>query len=137
MFRMRKDFSVNFANNNLNGSTLFLENYKTSKTRVCVTVNMMTTGYDCQDILNIALLRPIFSPTNFVQIKGRGTRRFTFQYTDEHGDVTKEEKKTFKFFDFFANFEYFEEKFNYDEKLSLPNESGSSGEGCPLCLWMR
>ena len=37
--------------------------YKTSKTRVCVTVGMMTTGYDCKDLLNICMFRPIFSPT--------------------------------------------------------------------------
>ena len=38
--------TVNFANNKLNGYTKFKEGYKTSKTRVCVTVRMMTTGYD-------------------------------------------------------------------------------------------
>ena len=35
---------------------------------------MMTTGYGCPDILNLGLFRPIFSPSDFVQIKGRGTR---------------------------------------------------------------
>jgi type I restriction enzyme R subunit len=69
-----------FANNNLNGHTRFLEGYLSSKTRVCVTVGMMTTGYDCEDILNIVLLRPIFSPTDFIQIKGRGTRNWGFKY---------------------------------------------------------
>jgi len=42
---------------------------------------MMTTGYDCPDILNLGLMRPIFSPTDFIQIKGRdtrNTRRHTF-----------------------------------------------------------
>ncbi len=53
--------------------------YKTSKARVCVTVGMMTTGYDCTDILNLGLFRPIFSPTDFIQIKGRGTRKHNFQ----------------------------------------------------------
>ncbi len=52
--------------------------YKTSKARVCVTVGMMTTGYDCTDILNLGLFRPIFSPTDFIQIKGRGTRKHNF-----------------------------------------------------------
>jgi type I restriction enzyme R subunit len=40
---------------------------------------MMTTGYDCTDILNLGLFRPIFSPTDFIQIKGRGTRRHDFR----------------------------------------------------------
>ena len=74
---------INFANNNLNRYTEFLEDYKSTKTRVCVTVGMMTTGYDCQDILNLCLMRPIFSPADFVQIKGRGTRKHTFKYTDK------------------------------------------------------
>lgn len=114
-------FSRQFANNNLNGHTTFLEGYKSSKTRICVTVGMMTTGYDCQDILNIVLMRPIFSPTDFIQIKGRGTRKYTFQYTDQH----KQAKQLFKIFDFFANCEFFEKDFNYDEALKIRNISPS------------
>lgn len=122
--------TVNFANNNLNGYTKWLEGYKTSKTRVAVTVGMMTTGYDCEDLQNICLMRPVFSPSDFVQIKGRGTRKFTFGYKDAFGDSSSKEKMRFKFFDFFANCEYFEEKFNYDEALQVPKISngGASGE---------
>jgi len=83
----------------------------------------MTTGYDCQDILNLAMMRPIFSPTDFIQIKGRGTRRWTFKYQYKEGtslEVAKQKKERFKLFDFFANYEYFENEFNYDEVLKLP-----------------
>lgn len=127
-----QQFTINFANNNLNGHTKFLDNYKSSKTRVCVTVGMMTTGYDCSDILNLALMRPVFSPTDFIQIKGRGTRKHDFEYIDEYGDKHKHEKVSFKFFDFFANCEYFEEKFDYDEILKLPQlQKGTGGDGRP------
>ncbi|MHB8744750.1 MAG: DEAD/DEAH box helicase family protein [Sulfuricaulis sp.] len=128
-----QQFSINFGNNNLLGSGNFLSGYKTSKARVCVTVGMMTTGYDCTDILNIGLLRPIFSPTDFIQIKGRGTRLHNF--SDElHDDtlksaVTKSQKTTFKLFDFFANCEYFETGFNYDEVLQLPRRQGRASDG--------
>jgi len=122
-----QQMTINFANNNLNGHSKFLPGYKSSKTRVCVTVGMMTTGYDCEDILNLALLRPVFSPTDFVQMKGRGTRKFVFEYKDEGGGVQKVTKDKFKFFDFFANFEYFEEKFDYDEALKLPIKKGGGG----------
>jgi type I restriction enzyme R subunit len=120
-----QQMAVNFdaKNNNLNGHTRFLDGYISSKTRVCVTVGMMTTGYDCEDILNIVLLRPIFSPTDFIQIKGRGTRKYAFRYVEkEDGHVQKHtrDKEKFKLFDFFANCEYFEEKFNYDEVIKLP-----------------
>ena len=116
-------YTVNFQNNNLSGTTKFLDNYKSSKTRVCVTVGMMTTGYDCEDLLNIGLLRPIFSPTDFIQIKGRGTRKYEFNYKEKSESFItehKEEKETFKLFDFFGNCEFFEEKFNYDEIIKLP-----------------
>ena len=106
------------------GSGAFLPEYRTSKARVCVTVGMMTTGYDCTDILNLGLFRPIFSPTDFVQIKGRGTRKHDFrdELHDESlaEDIAHPEKTTFKLFDFFATCEYFETEFSYDEVLKLP-----------------
>lgn len=109
-----QQMTINFANNNLNGHTLFLEDYDSSKSRVAVTVGMMTTGYDCRDILNICFCRPIFSPSDFIQMKGRGTRIFDFKNEDA---IVK--KTDFKLFDFFGVFEYFEHDFNYDEKLKL------------------
>jgi type I restriction enzyme R subunit len=131
-----QQMSVSFANNNLNGHTRFLDGYISAKTRVCVTVGMMTTGYDCEDLLNIVLLRPIFSPTDFIQIKGRGTRKFSFRYVEKSGAHTEEhtkEKEKFKLFDFFANCEYFEDRFNYDEVLKLPpiKPGGPGGDGPP------
>jgi type I restriction enzyme R subunit len=123
-----QQMTINFANNNLLGSGNFLPSYKTSRARVCVTVGMMTTGYDCTDILNLGLFRPIFSPTDFIQIKGRGTRRHNFleQLFDEslQAGVAHPQKTAFKLFDFFANCEYFETEFNYDEVLKLPKPTG-------------
>lgn len=130
-----QQFTINYANNNLNGQTKWLEGYKSSKTRVCVTVGMMTTGYDCQDVMNLCLMRPIFSPTDFIQIKGRGTRKYTFSYKDADGETAKVEKDTFKLFDYFANCEYFEEKYNYDQVLKLPIKTGTGtggGEGVDI-----
>ena len=126
-------FSKNFANNNLNGHTNFLENYKSSKTRVCVTVGMMTTGYDCQDILNIVLMRPIFSPTDFIQIKGRGTRKFNFKYQDQAKQTHAHEKRTYTLFDFFANYEYFEKDFRYDEKLEIKLTTSAKKRNNAIC----
>lgn len=125
-------YTVNFQNNNLSGHTTFLENYKSSKTRVCVTVGMMTTGYDCTDLLNVVLMRPIFSPSDFVQIKGRGTRVFDFKYTCfQNGQLETmyQPKTTFKLFDFFGNCEYFEEDFNYDDYIELPQRQQNKGNG--------
>jgi len=123
-----QQFTINFSNNNLLGSANFLPAYRTSKARVCVTVGMMTTGYDCTDILNLGLFRPVFSPTDFIQIKGRGTRKHNFLeqlFDDSLKDgVLQPHKTAFKLFDFFATCEYFEEEFNYDEVLKLPRPKG-------------
>ena len=125
-----QQFTINFSDksNNLMGTANLFPWYKTSKARVCVTVGMMTTGYDCTDILNICLMRPIFSPTDFVQIKGRGTRKHNFTGQVIDPEIKKElgnvEKEKFKLFDFFGNYEYFEKKFNYDEILKLPAKKG-------------
>ncbi|HVS54152.1 MAG TPA: DEAD/DEAH box helicase family protein [Opitutaceae bacterium] len=131
-----QQMTLDFANNHLNGRSRWraaeFRDYETSRTRVCVTVGMMTTGYDCEDVLNVALGRPIFSPTDFIQIKGRGTRRFTFKH-GEGAEGREEQKDGFALFDFFANCEFFEEKFDYDRKLSLPKrpptEAGNEKTG--------
>lgn len=121
-----QQMTINFSdkNNNLGGTGNFDPLYRTSKTRVCVTVGMMTTGYDCTDILNLCLMRPVFSPSDFIQMKGRGTRKHNFseQYIDHDLKVrfAGVKKNTFKLFDFFAVCEYFEEKFDYDQVLKLP-----------------
>ncbi len=128
-----QQFTINFTNNNLLGSANGLPAYKTSKARVCVTVGMMTTGYDCPDLLNLALMRPVFSPSDFVQIKGRGTRKHDFreQLQDEalKAQVQAPHKTAYKLFDFFASCEYFEEKFNYDEVLKLPRPGAGTPAG--------
>lgn len=125
-----QQMTVDFSNDKLLGFSHFakdneiLESYKTSKARVCVTVGMMTTGWDCPNILNLGLMRPIFSPTEFIQIKGRGTRIHKFEHKFKN-DLGEEEnisidKAAFKLFDFFATCEYFEEKYQYDQVIKLP-----------------
>ena len=125
-----QQMTLDFANNHLNGRSRWraeeFRDYETSRTRVCVTVGMMTTGYDCEDVLNVVLARPIFSPTDFVQIKGRGTRLFTFKHA---ASGKAAQKDGFALFDFFANCEFFEEEFDYDEKLQLPKGPPGTGPG--------
>lgn len=130
-----QQMTIDFANNNLNGKSRWraddFRDYDTSRTRVCVTVGMMTTGYDCEDVLNVVLARPIFSPTDFIQIKGRGTRLFTFKHGEGVGQLSTK-KDAFALFDFFANCEFFEKEFDYDQELKLPKgppEEGGEGGG--------
>lgn len=129
-----QQMTVDFSNDKLNGFSNWVEGYKTSKARVCVTVGMMTTGWDCPNILNLGLMRPIFSPTEFIQIKGRGTRihKFDHKFKNESGEqeTVSVDKKTFKLFDFFATCEYFEEKYQYDQVLKLPTNL-DTGDNVP------
>lgn len=118
--------TIDFRNNGLNGQSQVNEHYRTSKTRVCVTVGMMTTGYDCTDILNLCLMRPVYSPSEFIQMKGRGTRKNDFKFhwisQNEIPDHIDSIKDKFNLFDFFGNYEYFEKDFDYDEILKLPQK---------------
>lgn len=116
--------TIDFRNNTLNGRSKANPHYMTSKTRICVTVGMMTTGYDCTDILNICMMRPVYSPGEFIQMKGRGTRRYDFSQSwmtkSEIPDHVEPQKEGFLLFDFFGNYDYFEKDFDYDEVLKLP-----------------
>ncbi|MBI3579364.1 MAG: DEAD/DEAH box helicase family protein [Ignavibacteriales bacterium] len=94
--------------------------------RIAVSVDMLSTGYNCRDLLNIGLMRPIFSPTEYIQIKGRGTRRYTFQIGQ-----TEYEKQHFFMLDFCAVAEYFEEKYDYSLPLKLPVAKPSQKEPYP------
>ncbi|PIQ87176.1 MAG: hypothetical protein COV74_01245 [Candidatus Omnitrophica bacterium CG11_big_fil_rev_8_21_14_0_20_45_26] len=102
----------------------FRDNKRSEK--IAVSVDMLSTGYNCRDLLNIGLMRPIFSPTEYIQIKGRGTRLFTFKI----GNTTYE-KKNFFMLDFCAVAEYFEEKYDYSVPLTLPREPGTKGPKPP------
>lgn len=127
--------TTDFTNNTLNGISKFASSYLTSKTRVCVTVGMMTTGYDCTDVLNICMMRPVYSPSEFIQMKGRGTRICDFSsywMTDaDIPEISTSRKTKFFLFDFFGNYEFFEKDFDYDEVLKLPAAPTRSFEPPP------
>ena len=124
--------TIDFRNNTLNGKSKTNPHYMTSKTRICVTVGMMTTGYDCTDILNICMMRPIYSPSEFIQMKGRGTRKCDFSQSwmtqSEIPDHIEPQKEEFLLFDFFGNYDYFEKDFDYDEVLKLPSRPSEPAE---------
>ena len=121
-----------FANQDgLHGSDTTISGYKTSKTRVCVTVAMMTTGYDCPDLLNLAFCRPVKSPTDYIQMKGRGTRRYEFKdnYTDQiiRDQLNPRPKEQFRIIDYFGVCERFGEGHLYDDGL-MRTPRDSTGE---------
>jgi type I restriction enzyme R subunit len=85
--------------------------------RIAVSVDMLTTGYDAPEVQNIVLCRPVFEPTLYQQIKGRGTRL-----------CPEIDKKEFVIFDFCGVCEYFEEKYDWEAPLNLPKVGNEKGE---------
>ena len=131
--RQEMTISFNHKKNKLNGYSKFNSNYRTSKTRIAVTVDMMTTGYDCQDLLNICFMRPVLSPSNFIQMKGRGTRTFNYGNLiigDNKRYSQELNKSEFFLFDYFGNYDYFENEFDYFKIIDVPNTS--SGKDGPV-----
>ena len=131
--RHANDYGEKFKNNALNGQHPAVPGYQTAKTRVCVTVAMMTTGYDCPDLLNIVVCRPIKSPTDFTQIKGRGTRRYDFRenYTDPvvRQRMEPQPKQRFRIIDYFAVCEYHHEGHYYEPRIPIPPEPKPDDDG--------
>ena len=131
-----------FANQDgLNGADSTIPGYKTSKTRVCVTVGMMTTGYDCPDLLNLGFCRPVKSPTDYIQMKGRGTRRYEFtkNVTDQvvQDQLPLRPKEQFLIVDYFGVCEYFGEAGLYGDILVPRGGGGSPGPGIPVQPYIR
>ena len=131
-----------FANQDgLNGADSTIPGYKTSKTRVCVTVGMMTTGYDCPDLLNLGFCRPVKSPTDYIQMKGRGTRRYEFteNVTDQvvRDQLVLRPKEQFRIIDYFGVCEYFGEAGLYGDIPVPSGGGGSPGPGIPRQAYIR
>ena len=91
---------------------------------------MMTTGYDCPDLLNLGFCRPVKSPTDYIQMKGRGTRRYEFtkNVIDQvvQDQLARRPKNDFRIIDYFGVCEYFDEKDLYD-RLPAP---ATDHDGC-------
>lgn len=71
-----------------------------SKVRIAISVDMMDTGIDIPDILNLVFFKPVYSKSKFWQMIGRGTRLCP-------GLIDGNDKACFYIFDFCSNFEFF------------------------------
>lgn len=75
-----------------------------SDPHIAISVDMLDTGIDVQEIVNLVFFKPVYSRTKFEQMIGRGTRL----REDLFGPG--QDKKEFYIFDFCQNFEYFNSK---------------------------
>jgi type I restriction enzyme, R subunit len=69
---------------------------------IAISVDMLDTGVDIPEVVNLVFAKPIGSPVKFMQMIGRGTRLCENLLGDG------EDKKAFRIFDHWANFEAFE-----------------------------
>ena len=80
--------------------------------QIAVSVDMLDTGIDVPDVLNLVFFKPVKSKIKFMQMVGRGTRLSQGVFGDE-------DKKVFYIFDWCCNFDYFEK--NPQGKESVGN----------------
>ncbi|KOA19526.1 type-1 restriction enzyme R protein [Clostridium homopropionicum DSM 5847] len=80
-----------------------IENFKGEYfPRIAISVDLLDTGIDVPEIVNLVFAKPIYSKVKFWQMIGRGTRRCDNLFGD---GVDKTE---FAIFDCYKNFEFFE-----------------------------
>ena len=80
--------------------------------QIAVSVDMLDTGIDVPDVLNLVFFKPVKSRIKFMQMIGRGTRLSQGVFGDE-------DKKEFYIFDWCCNFDYFEKNPNGKEVASV------------------
>jgi type I restriction enzyme R subunit len=81
--------------------------------QIAVSVDMLDTGVDVPDILNLVFFKPVHSYIKFWQMIGRGTR-----LSQNIFDIG-EDKEVFYIFDWCGNFEYFSEHPKGKEQLPV------------------
>lgn len=72
--------------------------------QIAVSVDMLDTGIDVPEVVNLVFAKPVYSKVKFWQMIGRGTRKCENLFGP--GD----DKKCFYVFDYCENFEFFEAK---------------------------
>lgn len=75
--------------------------------RIAISVDMLDTGIDVPEVLNLVFFKKVMSKAKFWQMIGRGTRKCS-------GLIDGEDKSKFYIFDFCGNFEFF--RMNKDGK---------------------
>lgn len=73
--------------------------------QIAVSVDMLDTGIDIPDVLNLVFFKIVRSKSKFWQMIGRGTRLRPGIFVDANGEVS--DKEFFYVFDYLGNLDYF------------------------------
>lgn len=93
---------------------------RNSYPQITVSVDMLDTGVDIPDVLNLVFFKEVHSKIKFLQMIGRGTRLSPNIYGP--GD----DKKGFLIFDYFDNFNYFSVNHTWKGKTQTFGNSSTS-----------
>lgn len=104
------DYSINYSQNLIDKFSV-----RDSMPQIAVSVDMLDTGIDVPDVLNLVFFKRVRSRIKFMQMIGRGTRLSP----DIFGDG--EDKERFYIFDWGGNFKYFGE--NPKERKAIKSVS--------------
>lgn len=86
---------------------------------ITVSVDMMDTGVDVPDVVNLVFFKPVRSKIKFWQMIGRGTRLSPELDCVDNIDGEYVGKRRFKIFDYCGNFAFFRERTNpVEDKLA-------------------
>lgn len=77
---------------------------------ITVSVDMMDTGIDVPEVVNLVFFKQVKSKTKFWQMIGRGTRLCEGLFPVDCIDGEYEDKRRFFIFDYCGNFKFFREK---------------------------
>lgn len=91
--------------NQIDARDQLIDDFKnpTNDLTIAISVDMLDTGLDVPEIVNLVFAKPVRSKVKFWQMIGRGTRLCK----DLFGPG--QDKTTFRIFDHWANFEYFDQ----------------------------
>ncbi|NDO45363.1 DEAD/DEAH box helicase family protein [Clostridium sp. MD294] len=74
---------------------------------IAISVDMMDTGIDVPEVVNLVFFKKVRSKTKFWQMIGRGTRLCKYKTFLDKQDGEYTDKRRFYIFDYCGNFEYF------------------------------
>lgn len=81
---------------------------------IAISVDMLDTGIDVPEVVNLVFAKPVFSKTKFWQMIGRGTRLRPALYGPDP-DNPEHNKQNFYVFDFCGNIDFFNSQLDRSE----------------------
>jgi type I restriction enzyme R subunit len=103
--------------------------FPNKKPCIAISVDMMDTGIDVPEVVNLVFFKKILSKTKFWQMLGRGTRLCKRKEFVDSQDGEYTDKRRFYIFDYCRNFEYF--------RINSPSIEGKNTESISEKIFIK